>query len=180
MTFSVTFFAEQAYLSFVKDYFDNPPDEHEKAVERGAVCVIALACGLEAILNQILRNHSNIRHWDDFRYVSKVETACDIADVELDWGREPFQSISNLIALRNWLVHYKNPEIGLINSDGDYLESDYWKIPKRSPDTELIPKNIQRLYDHVREYLISISSGLNLDHEFDYLESQDYYAFLVG
>lgn len=121
MTFRVRFFAEQAYFSFVKESLANPIVDHEKAVEPGAVCVVSLNCALEAIANTLLNDHSQTEDWEKQSLHSKLEELLVLAGIAKDWGRHPLQKIKELNSIRNWLVHYKDSDIGLINSDSQWI-----------------------------------------------------------
>jgi len=178
MTHRLYFFAEQAYFSFVKDSIDKPILDQEKAVERGSICVIALTCALEGVLNKLLKEHTNFRNWDDLRLKSKVETMLDFAGLPIDWGRSYLHEIADLIALRNWLVHFKENNIGLVNSAGQWIK-DNNKLPKRNPDTELSTSNVRRLYTAVIEYCVDVTNGLGVAAHFEYLQTEDYEAFYL-
>jgi hypothetical protein len=180
MTFRVNFFAEQAYLSFVKESLANPIADHEKAVERGAVCVIALACALEAMLNVLLKEHTDLRHYDDLRFRSKIETLLDFGSLPIEWSRLPLQRIAELIRLRDWLVHFKDSDIGLTNSAGEWIEDSINKLPKRNPDTDLTFANVEKLYQAVRQVGLALAEGVGAKERFEYLQTEDYNAFLVG
>lgn len=180
MTFRVNFFAEQAYLAFVKETLDNPITDHEKSVERGAVCVIATACALEAIVNLLLKDHTSLRHYDDLRFRSKIDTLLDFGNHPLEWDKMPLQRIAELIRLRDWLVHYKDNDIGLINSAGEWIEDEYNKRPKRDPDQVLTMENVEKLYQAVRQIVLILASGVGANERFEYLQTEEYNAFLVG
>lgn len=179
MSHRLHFFAEQAFFGFVKESISNPIDDHEKSVERGAVCVVALACGLEGVVNTLLKNHTNLRHWDDLRLRSKVETLLDFANLEIDCKSSPLQNVLELITIRNWLVHFKDSNIGLMNSQGMWIKDVSNKLPKRNPDKELTMKNVEKLYRSVIEYCKAVCIGMGVAAHFDYLESEDYEAFLL-
>jgi hypothetical protein len=180
MTFRVHFFAEKAYLSFVKETLSNPNKDHEKNVERGAICIISLACALEAMVNLLLKDYTTLRHFDDLRFRSKIETLHDFGKIPCAWDRMPLQGIAELIRLRDWLVHYKDNNIGLINSEGEWLSDDLNKHPKRNPDVELISSNVKKLYQSVRETVLVLAKVNGAEDDFEYLEIEEYNAFLVG
>ena len=180
MTFRVHFLAERAYLSFVKESLTISYSDHEKEVERGAVCAIALACALEAIVNSLLANYTSLRHYDDLRFRSKIDTLYDFGNLELAWDRLPLQRIASLIRIRDWLVHYKNSDIGLINSEGDWIVDAINKLPKHDPDAELAFNNIELLYRAVLETTIGLAVALNAEEEFAYLKTEEFTSFLVG
>lgn len=180
MTFRVVFFAEKAYLSFVKESLTISYSDHEKEVERGAVCAIALACALEAIVNSLLANYTSLRHYDDLRFRSKIDTLFDLGKLELAWDKLPLQRIASLIRLRDWLVHYKNSDIGLINSEGQWIVDALNKQPKHDPDAELVFKNIELLYRAVLDTAICLAEAHSAEEEFAYLRTEEFGSFLVG
>lgn len=180
MTYRVNFFAEQAYLDFVKETLANPIADPCKEIERGAVCVIALACALEAIVNLLLKEHTDLRHFDDLRFRSKIETLFDFANLPIEWDRLPLQRIAELIRLRDWLVHFKDSDIGLSNSAGEWIFDGVKTFPKYDPEKQLIFKNVKQLYQSVRQIGLLLSKGVNAEEYFEYLKTEDYNGFMVG
>lgn len=180
MTLGVYFYAEQAYLSFVKKQLGRTWADRDEEVEHGALCVIALACTMEAISNYLLRNHTPLRHYGDLRFRSKIDTIFDFGKQDADWSKDPLYSVGQLIAIRNWLVHYKDPWIGLLGSEEEYLLDSLNKLPKRDPDVELVATNIKKLYDATRQAAFSMAEGLGVADDFQFLVSENYESFLVG
>ena len=56
MTFRVNFYAEQAFLSFVKKMIEKTESGSEDETEVSAVCVLACAAALESGVNYIFLN----------------------------------------------------------------------------------------------------------------------------
>jgi hypothetical protein len=181
MTFRVNFYAEQAFLSFVKKYLNNPIFDKDEIVENGAMCAIACAASIEAMVNSLLREDGKFRHFDELKLASKIETLADFGNVEVDWGIQPWQNIARLIRVRNWLVHYKSSDIGLINSEGEWITDSLNKYPKIDPDTDLSRETIEKFYNSTRQILKELAVGLQFDSFFyEFLDTEQYEAFLVG
>lgn len=180
MTFRVNFYAEQAFLSFVKKCIDNPSSDKDETVENGSMCVIACAASIEAFVNSLLKEDGRFRHFDELKLASKIETLADFGEIEISWGTQPWQNISRLIRVRNWLVHYKDSDIGLINSSGEWVIDEINKYPKIDPEADLSISSIEKFYNATRLILIDLAKGLQVDpYLYDFLETEKYDAFLV-
>jgi hypothetical protein len=181
MTFRVNFYAEQAFLSFVKKSIDNPSSGKDEIVENGAMCVIACVASIESFVNSLLKQDGRFRHFDELKLGSKIETLADFGGIEIDSGSQPWQHISRLIRVRNWLVHYKDSDIGLINSAGEWIIDDLNKYPKIDPDIDLSILSIRKFYNSTRQILIELAKGLQIDSYFyEFLDTENYEAFQVG
>jgi hypothetical protein len=180
MTFRVNFFAEQAYLDFVKETLANPIADSYKEIERGAVCIIATACALESIVNLLLKDYTSLRHFDDLRFRSKIETLLDLGNLPIEWDKPPLQHTAELLRLRNWLVHFKDNDIGLSNSAGEWVFDGVKTFPKYNPEKQLIFANVEKLYRSVLQVGLLLSKGVNAEDVFEYLKTEDYSGFLVG
>ena len=181
MTFRVYFQAEQAFLSFVKRTLARPCKDNEVVVEKGAVCVLACEAALEAMVNSLLRDDGRLKHYDELKLKSKIETIANYGGKQINWGAPPWQDIAHLIYLRNWLAHFKDPDIGLINSDGQWIQDNYNRIPKIDPDKELSTRSIKRYYDSTRLCLIELSVCMGIDPYFyQFLDDEKYETYLVG
>ena len=137
MTFRVYFYAEQAFLSFVKKSIYSQCESQNDDIELGAVCVFACAAALEATVNSLLKNDKRLIHFDELKLASKIDTIASLNGEVIDWGIYPWQTIGKLVRVRNWLAHYKNSDVGLVNSDGAWINDDFNKVPKIDPDEEL-------------------------------------------
>jgi hypothetical protein len=181
MSFRVYFQAEQTFLSFVKRTLAEPCTDKDLTVENGAVCVLACTAALEAMVNSLLRNDGRFKHFDELKLASKIETISDFGGKEIDWGAKPWQDIAQLIRLRNWLSHFKDPDIGLINSDGWWIQDSHNKIPKIDPDKDLSAKALKRYYDSTRLGLkeLAVCTGLDLTC-YEFLNTERYETYLVG
>lgn len=99
MTHHVFFFAERAFLGFAHQRLAQQPDAF--GVDDGAVSVVAVAAALEAALNGMFSFEKRLRHFDELRLQSKIETLADWGKLTVDWGSNPWQSVAELIRVRN-------------------------------------------------------------------------------
>ena len=181
MTFKVYFYAEQAFLSFVKKSLINPTTDKDEVVEAGAVCVLACAAALEAMVNSLLKDSGRLRHFDELKLRSKIETIADFGGEIIDWGVQPWQDIAQLIRVRNWLAHYKDPDIGLVNSESEWIKDSVNKAPKIDPDRELSMKVVKNYYDSTRQGLKTLATCLHVDtYLVEFLDTEKYEPFPVG
>lgn len=181
MTFRVYFFAEQAFLSQVKTTLATKPVDVDQEIESGAICSIACAAAIEAIANGLLSSCIDAENFDDLRIASKFERIAKSNGSVIRWGEAPWQSIGEIIRVRNWLTHFKSSNIGLVNSEGEWLKDDCNKIPKFDPDIHLRRERIGKYYTSVLEaskFLVLCCKG-ELG-EYAFLETQEYQSILVG
>lgn len=181
MTFRVYFFAEQAFLSQVKFLLSIEPVDEDKEIELGAICVMACAAAIEAIANTLLSGYIRFEHFDELRISSKIEHIANTNSSNINWGEAPWQDVAEIIKIRNWLMHFKDSNIGLINSEGDWLKDEYNKKPKIVPDLYLSKTKATDYYKSTLKALklLVLHCKDKLD-EFDYLESEKYQSSLIG
>lgn len=180
MTFRVYFYAEQTFLSFVKKSLVNQTTDKDTLIEAGAVCVLACTAALEAMVNSLLRNDKRLSHYDELKLSSKMETIADFGGRKINWGTSPWQIIAQLIRVRNWLAHYKDSDIGLINSEGEWLKDVINKIPKIDPDRELSMKAVKSYYDATRQGLKILAVCLCVENLYEFLDTEQYESFIIG
>lgn len=179
MTYRVHFYAEQAFLAQTKVMLERGRSEEEPEIS--ALCILACASAIEALTNSLLSKEIKFRHFDELRITSKIEQILIFGRSEPDWSTEPWQSVRHLIKMRNWLAHYKEYDIGLVNSDFEWIRDSENKAPNIDPYKELTFKNARKYYDQSREAMRVLvqSSGAN-ESEFDFLQTEQYVPFLVG
>jgi hypothetical protein len=182
MTFYVEFYAEQAFLSFVKNNLQSQElaDQKGYTLELGAVIVLSCAAALEATLNQLFQDDKRLQHYDSLRILEKAETLADFANINIDWGSQPWQEIQRLVRVRNWLAHFKEPKIGLIGGEGKWIKDSINQLPKLDPDVELSLQQVKRYYDCVLGSLLLLAKGLGYQDKYRYLETQEYDYYQVG
>jgi hypothetical protein len=174
MTEWVQFFAEQAFLNSVKaKLFELKSDRTSFSVDDGAVSVLACVAATEAMANGLFISINRYRYYDRLRLNEKLEVLADLAQLELNWGDEPWSSIQELIRVRNWLAHYKDSTIGLLGSEGYVRTLDY-ALPKFTPERNLNHKAVLRYYNAVRKAFPPIGTALNLPAHFDFLIEENY------
>ena len=180
MTFRVHFYAEQAFLAQTKVMLENPQNDEQQAAV-SALCILACASAIEAFVNSLLAKTVKFRHFDELKIISKIEYLLLHGGNEPNWGVEPWQSVGQLIRSRNWLTHFKEHDIGLTNSDAEWLSDSHNKAPKIDPFKELTFAQSRKYYDQTRQALeiLAESAGAE-EYEFEFLRSENYDPFLVG
>jgi hypothetical protein len=182
MTFYVEFYAEQAFLSFVKNNLRVSESVNQTGftLEMGAVIVLACAAALEATLNQLFQDDKRLQHYDSLRISEKIETLADFANIKIVWGGQPWQEIQRLVKVRNWLAHFKETKIGLIGGEGKWIKDSVNKLPKLDPDVELSLQQVRKYYDSVLGSLLLLAKGLGYQDKYRYLETEEYDYYQVG
>lgn len=184
MTFGIYFQTEHAMLWHVRYSLPTYPSGAGKPpyayVAAGAACVLACQAALEAIVNNLLQRQTKLRHWDELKLKSKIDTLADLGGIAVDWGKNPWQEITRLIRIRNWLTHNKESYIGLIGAFGDWVVDDVNKIPRLDPEAELLEASIRRFYDAVRESGMLLGAAMGAEAEYEFLVSEKYEPVLVG
>ncbi len=171
MTFYVDFYADQAFLLFVKQRIS---EKEIFDVQDGAVCVISSAAALEAIVNQMFILKPILKYYDSLRFKEKIETLCEFGGTKISWGEEPWQTISELGKVRNWLIHYKDTTIGLMNNEFQWVVGGENRKPRMDPDIFLSKAYSEKYYKSVLDGALRLANYLDVSSEFDSLSSQDY------
>ena len=138
-----------------------------------------MACGaaLEALVNSAFRIDGRFGAYDELRLESKIEVLADFGGAVVNWGERPWQKIRELIKVRNRLAHYKDPNRGLINAEGDWLPAprDF------DPEAALSMRAVSQYYDAVRAAAIALVVGLpSTSGHFGFLQSEHYEWYLIG
>ena len=179
MTFRVHFYAEQAFLSQTKVMLEKCQSGEEAEV--AAMCILACASAIESLSNSLLSKVIQFRHFDELRIMSKIEHILLHGGHELSWGVEPWGSVARLIKLRNWLAHYKDHDIGLVNNDFEWLKEEGKKYPAYDPYKDLTLKKSRQFYEHSRKALLILVQCSGADEkEFEYLHTEQYAPLLAG
>ena len=182
MTYYVDFYAEQAFLAFVKKSISMKPTDDDEMVQIGAVSVLACAAALEAMVNFLYKEDGRLPHFDELRLTSKIDTIAHLTHNSIDWGTQPWQDVARLITMRNWLAHYKDPNIGLLGSArGGWVDDGINKPPKIDPFQELSSPSIKHFYKATRLGLKELCSFFSIDPMFiEFLDTEDYEPFAIG
>ena len=179
MTFRVHFYAEQAFLARTRAMLENRQVNEEP--ETSALCILACAAAIEAFANRLLTKAVRFRHFDELKIASKIEYLLLHGGTEPNWGAEPWQSIGQLFRSRNWLAHYKEHDIGLINSKFEWLTDSHNRSPKIDPYKELTFAQSRKYYDQTRRALLVLARSAGAGElEFDFLLTERYEPFLIG
>ena len=97
---------------------------------------------------------------------SKADVLFELKEKTIDWSKGDFQRINQLINVRNWLSHHKEPYLGLANADGYWVQSEERKhvVPKINILRELKKSSVQKYYQAVR------NAGIEIFKLWDYEE----------
>ena len=186
MTFRVNFYADQAFLSMVKKILKNCESytgdykmDHEPAEAATAIILCTTSC--EAFLNLFAREIAipDFPSYDRKSIVRKIEYLYSQKDLEPDWSSHPLQDIKSLVKVRNWLVHFKDSDLGLIGSEG-WIDEETKTRPEIDDQHELKFERVRQYYDSCREVLLAIAKIYNLEESYQYLSDEDYMTYLVG
>ena len=159
MTYHVTFYAERAFLRFLKKTLSHYTEDDFSA-DIGCACILAAAAALEASINDLLQSDGRLRHYDELSILSKLETVADWGGVSIAWGNRPWQDVKQLIRIRNWLAHFKDSYVGLTTSSGTWVNDLANKPPKIDPYKELSRKQVESYYQAVRLAIDTLIGGL--------------------
>ena len=177
MTVGVTFYAERALLRFVKQSLDAHPSD--LPVEVACVCVLASAAALEASVNSFFVNDGRLEHYDELTLLSKIETLADWSKLAVNWGHRPWQDVKQLLRIRNWLAHFKDPYIGLARSLGGWVDDVANTPPKIDPFVELSRSRIHRYREGTIAAIQALAKALYPTSS-EELSLEDGELFLVG
>lgn len=187
MTFRVNFYADQALLSMVKRILKNAKNYNKEAKmdfepEETATSIIICHSACEAFLNifatQIELN--NFQEYEKKSILDKIEILYRHKNQRADWSKLPLQDIRTLDKIRNWLTHFKDSDIGLINSMGQWISDEVNKKPKVDDYIELKYTKVERIYKNIRIALLDITRFYEVEEYFEYLETENYNSYLIG
>ena len=178
MSHHLVFNADQTFLKFSKECIRSFDDNDKNNREKAAAVIIACASALEAKINSYLMSINRLPAWDELKIKSKIETLYFWGNRDPDWGSSPLQEINTLIRIRNWLLHFKEPVIGLSNTGGEWIVDSHNKKPKIDPKQILTKEFSSTCYLTTIAALVEIGKlSMRPDYEFDYLISEDYSVF---
>jgi len=176
MTVAVSFFAERAFLRFIKRSLES--NDAAISVEDAAVCIVAAAAALEAAVNSFFVANGRLQHYDELKLVSKIETLAEWSSLTIDWGTLPWQDVTRLLRTRNWLVHFKEPFIGLARTSRGWVDDDNNNPPKTDPYVEFSRARVLRYRDSTVAAIQTLAAALHPNLP-DVLSLEDD-PFLVG
>lgn len=187
MSFRVKFYADQAFFSMVKRILENKKQysgEQKLAFEpeESATAILICHSACEAFLN-LFANEVPITDFIKYErksIIDKIDFLYSQKDQKADWSKLPLQDIRNLDKSRNWLTHFKNSDIGLINSTGKWVIDASNEKPKIDDAIELKYERVERYYENIRKSLFEIAKLYNDQDCFDYLETEKFASYLIG
>lgn len=183
MTFEVYFHADHALLWSVRYALSTWPDTSKNTtayLAAGSACVLSCSAALEAMVNQLLADYTNLRHWDEFHLKSKIDTLADLHGGQVDWGRRPWQDVTKLIRVRNWLAHHKELVVGLSGACGEWVVDSANQAPRIDPQEVLQESSIRGFYGAVREAGVLLSAMVGDEHRGRALEDEEYDPMYAG
>lgn len=178
MTHHVIFSASQTALWNVKHSLASfPPDDNGtyNYLAIGTSCILSCSMAFESLVNEVFLDENIISHWDEFKLASKADVLFELKGKKIDWSINPFQRVSKLIKVRNWLTHHKEPYLGLTGLDLYWVHSENKpKSPKVDILRELKKSSIQKYYDAVRKGGIEIATIWDYKDNLDWLTTEKY------
>lgn len=187
MSHNVEFSASHAALWHVKYSLESFPSDKGWSFDYlplGASCILCCAAAFEAIVNNVFLQKSTISHWDELKLKSKTNVLFELKNKKIDWGASPFQNISQLIKVRNWLAHHKEPYLGLAfvgESNIQWISSSDNMLKAARVDIlrELKRDSIENYYSSVREAGVQIARNWGDELEAEYLKSEKYEPLIM-
>ena len=181
MTYRVHLFAEQVFLSQVQSLISqNAKDIHEE-IQLSCLSTLACAAALESTINGIFLHHVVDASFDSLNITEKIERIFSLKGEKPDLGNYPWQDIAKLIKLRNWLAHFKDSNIGLVNSNWKWIQDDANKAPKNDPYRDLTLAASRKKYEATWAGLAQLVILAKGDLEgYEYLINETYEPILVG
>lgn len=181
MTFRVHLFAEQVFLSHVQSLTSTKTDDVHEEIRISCLSTLACAAALESTVNGLFLHHIKYERFDQLQIREKIEYILSTRKIDADWGKHPWQDVAKLVRLRNWLAHFKNSNIGLVNSDWEWIKDEVNDTPKYDPYRDLTLAASARIYKATLKALaelVLIAKG-DLDG-YEYLMDQEFQPILVG
>ncbi len=121
MTAAFDFYAERAFLGFVKRTIDSESNPNF-SIDDGAISILACAAALEGLANRMLEFIGRLKKEKDSTIRNKIVYLATVANIPSDWDIQPWSGIHELLSARNWLAHYKDSEGGLISHEGKWIK----------------------------------------------------------
>lgn len=172
MTAAFEFYAEQAFLSFVKHLLDDRASM-QLDTDESVVAIVACAAALEAMVNRLFELQGALKEHQASPLKKKIAILAQTSKEEMDWDVSPWQDVAELIQLRNWLMHYKESWMGLVNSEGQWVRDHNGNLPRFTP-AAFSKERIANYYQCVRSIVSSLANGLGHKGHFSYLQSETY------
>lgn len=187
MTFRVNFYADQAFFSMVKRILENGQQYNKEQrmdfePEESATAILICHSACEAFLNIFANDIPMIdfKEYEKKSIIDKIEILYCNNNKKANWSIQPLQDIKNLNKVRNWLTHFKNSDIGLINSMGQWVIDEFNKRPRIDDGKELNFKKVGKYYLNVRKALFHIAKLYDKESSFDYLKTENFNSYLIG
>ena len=187
MTFRVTLNADQIFLSMVKRTIERMKTYDEATlqkyeVEECATCIILCQAALESVVNTIGIEELDATLFEVFdrkSLLDKLHYLFEKQGCAIDWSTKSFQKIKQLNIIRNWLIHFKDGDIGLLSSNSGWLLDKHHKTKKFDLHKALSLSSTTLYYQETRQILHQLTTLFNSLQSESYL-TEDFEAYLVG
>lgn len=190
MTFRVTLYAHQAFLSMIKRTLVRIDKWSEKIkfkfeVEETATCIILCQTALESFLNDFYKEVIATSNYDDFEkknFMDKINFFYEEKNKKPDWDKGCLQSVKKINSIRNWLIHFKDGNIGLISSTHGWVLDKNNKTKVYDFHNDLKVEKVKKYYNDTRRAMNQILELYEYDSffPFDSIKTEKYEPYLVG
>lgn len=187
MTHRVIMNADNIFLGLAKkalEDMENNGDNFEEELMMGVNVVITCVTAIEAFTNKVFIKHLHFKCYDDLKLISKIASIHDLKNSAINWGINPYQTFKRLVTVRNWLIHFKNTNIGLLGADNTWTKDPLLgnnNQPKIDPFTDLNRRSCREYYTECRNLIIDLGKVANLPYQdYEFAINEKYEYFQVG
>lgn len=189
MTFNVQMKLDNIFLNSAKLALENMDEssvfdkEDNKNLLYGSNVIISCLSCLEGFINNLFICKTNIKAYDQLRLEGKIETLYNIKLLEVDWGKNPYQTFKELISIRNWLIHYKESYIGFLGSENDWIKHNYRNIPSnnKNPIRIFTKENCKKYYEQTKQIILDLAQLFRLEEcEYNFALKEEFEYFIIG
>lgn len=152
-------------------------------INNGSILIISCLTALEAYVNKIYISQTNITCYDQLKFEGKLKTLHNMNSKEIDWGQDPYQTVRELISIRNWLVHFKDSFLGKFNPITFRIVNKEGKsIPVTKDPFEIFTKErCLRYYNETKSVMLDLAHLTNLDiYDYEFITTENFDFFTIG
>lgn len=180
MTYRVYMLADNIFLSIARNALEQLSDKQNKSnILHGTSVVINSVMAVEAFINKTYIKKTKLKCYDELRLLGKIETLHNLNSSEVNWGGNPYQTFKELVTIRNWLVHFKDPNVGLINSASDWVKDSMNNKPRLDPFEVLKKEHCIRYFNETKKLIVDIGEVSLMpanDYKFAKTEYSEYFS----
>ncbi|MBU3183251.1 hypothetical protein [Clostridium estertheticum] len=184
MTFRVCMRTYVIFLANAKKSLDSMTEEssiYNDNILYGTNVIISCVGCIETFVNQLFQSYTNLNCYDQLRLAGKIETLYNLRSKTVDWRSNPYQMFQKIIGIRNWLIHFKDEDIGLLNSRGKWIKDNVNVLPKKDPYIIFTKDNCQKYYNETRKIIIDLSEMMNIDeYMYKWVKEETFDYFEMG